>query len=248
MISLTDLTLSHQRHPAVHHVSGQFLPGSLTAIVGPNGAGKTTLLRALAGLHPVDSGRIDRGDLKPRDIALMPQSAQIDLRFPLDCLTVVTLAHTARAGMFRGLTGAERDAARQALARVGLQGFERRGIGTLSAGQLQRLLFARAITQDAPMLLLDEPFSAVDERTLSDLLRIVAGWHQHGRTVIVVLHDLTLVRAFFPRTLLLAREPIGWGPTAEVLTEANLSRAKLATVAWSDQPTVCQPAIGAAAA
>jgi zinc/manganese transport system ATP-binding protein len=236
-IALTDLTLVHGRRPAVHHISGYFAPGSLTAIVGPNGAGKSTLLRAIAGLHPAQEGQLSA----PRkDIALLPQAAALDRAFPIGCLDVVLLGQWNRAGAFRALRRAEIDAARQALAAVGLEGFERRPVGNLSSGQFQRVLFARLLVQDAPVILLDEPFNAVDARTAADLLALVRRWHGEGRTILAVLHDMELVRQEFPQTLLLAREPIAWGPTAEVLTPANRLRARMMAEDWMDEAEACE--------
>jgi zinc/manganese transport system ATP-binding protein len=236
-IALTDLTLVHGRRPAVHHISGHFAPGSLTAIVGPNGAGKSTLLRAIAGLHPAREGQLSA----PRkDIALLPQAAALDRAFPIACLDVVLLGQWNRAGAFRALRRAEIDAARQALAAVGLEGFERRPVGNLSSGQFQRVLFARLLVQDAPVILLDEPFNAVDARTAADLLALVRRWHGEGRTILAVLHDMELVRQEFPQTLLLAREPIAWGPTAEVLTPANRLRARMMAEDWMDEAGTCE--------
>jgi len=236
-IRLTDLTLAHARRPAVHHVSGRFAPGSLTAVVGPNGAGKSTLLRALAGLHRPDGGRIEGA---AGQVALLPQAAAVDRAFPILCLDVVLFGLWAGTGAFRAISRADRDRARGALAAVGLSGFESRPAGSLSVGQFQRLLFARLLLQDAPVILLDEPFNAVDEKTAADLLALVRRWRGEGRTVIAVLHDLDLVRREFPQALLLARESLGWGPTEQVLTAANRLRARRMAEAWAEEPQACE--------
>jgi zinc/manganese transport system ATP-binding protein len=239
-ITLTDVTLTHDRHPAVHHVSGSFAPGTLTAIVGPNGAGKTTLLRAIAGLHPVASGRID--GVGPGRIALLPQGSQLDRGFPIGCLDVVTLGLWQQVGAFRPVTAADAARAAQALDAVGLQGFGQRPLDTLSGGQFQRLLFARLMVQDAPVLLLDEPFNAVDARTEADLVSLMLGWQTAGRTVIVVSHDLDLVRERIPSTLLLARHVLGWGRTQDVLQQGAMRHARLEAEAWSDTAAPCRAA------
>ena len=231
-IVLEDVTVTHERRPAIHHVSGRFAPGSLTAIVGPNGAGKTTMLRAMAGLHGLAGGRITGAG----EVAMLPQGSALDRSFPLGCLDVVALGGASRSGPFRRIGTAR---ARASLEAVGLGGFERRRIGSLSAGQFQRVLFARLMVQDAPILLLDEPFNAVDARTEADLLVIVHRWHAGGRTVIAVLHDLGLVRSQFPQTLLLARHVVAWGSTAEVLTSEALGRARLNAEAWVDDAAPC---------
>jgi zinc/manganese transport system ATP-binding protein len=236
-IRLTDVTVSHARRPAVHHVSGRFAPGSLTAVIGPNGAGKSTLLRALAGLHRPDEGRIEG---TAGQVALLPQAAALDRGFPVACLDVVLFGLWRETGAFRVIGAAGRDRARAALAAVGLDGFAGRPVGSLSAGQFQRVLFARLLLQDAPVILLDEPFNALDARTSADLLAIVHRWHGEGRTVVAVLHDLELVRREFPDTLLLARDCLGWGATAEVLTAANRLRARMMAEAWSAEPEACE--------
>jgi zinc/manganese transport system ATP-binding protein len=234
-IRIENLTVAHGRHPAVHHLSGSVAAGSLTAIVGPNGAGKTTLLRAIAGLHPPSGGRVA---LAGR-VALLPQAATLDRGFPICCRDVVLLGLWQRAGAFAPMPPGSAERAEAALAAVGLGGFGRRPVGSLSAGQFQRLLFARLLLQDAPILLLDEPFTAVDARTAADLLAIIRRWHGEGRTILAVLHDLDLVRAEFPEALLLAREPIAWGPTEQALSAANRLRARMMAEAWDEAAPAC---------
>ena len=194
-------------------LSGVFLSGSLTAVIGPNGAGKTTLLRALAGLHPLAAGRIDNGGNR---IALLPQGSQLDRSFPITCLDVVGLA-APRLGWFRQASSSQLTTARAAMGRVGLAGFEARSVQALSAGQFQRLLFARTIVQDAPVILMDEPLTAVDQDTAELLLSVMQDWHAQRRTLIVVLHDMELVGRHFPRTLLLTGDGGHvWDTTATV--------------------------------
>lgn len=241
-IRLTDVTLAHGRRPAVHHLSGTFEPGSLTAIVGPNGAGKTTLLRAIAGLGDVAQGRIDRGGLQARAIAYLPQQAALDRGFPIACIDLVCAGLWPSLGAFRGVDEACLSRARDALATVGLENFDRRPIGTLSAGQFQRVLFARMLLQDAKVLLLDEPFTALDARTTADLLRLVARWHNEARTVVAVLHDIDMVREHFPRTLLLARDPVAWGATDTALSAENRLRARRMAEGWDADAAVCDRA------
>ncbi len=232
-IQLEGVTLRHGLRDAVRSVSGCFAPGGLTAIVGPNGAGKSTLIRALVGLQPLAAGRIDRGGMAAGDIALLPQGSELDRDFPIACADVVALGFTRRLGSFRGISARQRSAVDDALAAVGLPDHGGRPIGHLSAGQFQRVLFARMMLRDCPVLLLDEPFSAVDTTTACDLLAIVKTWHQRGQTVVVVLHDLDLVRDVFPETLLMAQKAIAWGPTAQALTDHNLHHAGLFHMAWA---------------
>jgi len=236
-IALHDLTLGYEQHPAVHHLSLAVDAGSLVAVVGPNGAGKSTLLKAMAGLLKPQGGWL-RGP-SPRDVAWLPQQSGIDRSFPISVQDMVALGLWHQIGALGRLTTAHRQALHEALAAVGLLGFEGRGIDTLSGGQMQRALFARLILQDAPVVLLDEPFSAVDQRTTADLLTLLHRWHARGKTVVAVLHDLTQVRANFPLTLLLAREPVAWGVTADVLTDAHWQRALHMQEPFDDQAPVC---------
>ncbi len=229
-IRIEDLTLGYDGHPAVHHLSGTFAAGSLTAVVGPNGSGKSTLLKGIMGTLPPIGGTITRTG----EVAYLPQSAEIDRSFPATVNELIGLGLWKRRGVFGGLNAADREQIAAALHAVGLDGFARRPIDTLSGGQMQRTLFARVLLQDAPMVLLDEPFAAIDENTVHDLLHLVDHWHDEGRTVIAVLHDLDQVRRHFPETLLLAREPIAWGKTPVALQPENLRRARSMPEAWDE--------------
>jgi zinc/manganese transport system ATP-binding protein len=239
-IRLDALTLCYDRHPAVHHLSGAFAPGSLTAVVGPNGAGKSTLLKALAGLIQPAEGHVSLSTLDRREIAYLPQQAEVDANVPVSVLEIVALGHWRRMGLFGGLGRAQLEQASEALATVGLAGFEKRAAGTLSVGQFQRALFARLMLQDAKVILLDEPFAAIDAGTTADLLSLVQRWHGERRTVVSVLHDYEQVRRVFPETLLLARELIAWGPTEQALSPANLLKARAMAESWRDDAPVCR--------
>ncbi|MEF0939565.1 metal ABC transporter ATP-binding protein [Rhizobium sp. BR 362] len=240
-IRLDNLTVAYERHPAAHHISGTFQAGSLTAIAGPNGAGKSTLLKAIIGELKPAEGSIDRGTLSRNDFAYLPQAADIVRRFPISVADTVMLGAWKNSGAFGRFSRADAERARDALAAVGLAGFERRHIGSLSAGQFQRVLFARLLLQDAQVILLDEPFTAIDQRTTRDLLDIVLRWHSDGRTVIAVLHDFDQVRAHFPQTLLIARELIGWGRTEDVMSSDNLIKARAMAEQWDEDAEDCVP-------
>ncbi|HEV2516104.1 MAG TPA: metal ABC transporter ATP-binding protein [Devosia sp.] len=233
-ITLDDVSIAYGREQAVANISGSFAAGSLTAIAGPNGAGKSTLLKAIVGELTPTHGRIARDQLGTRDLGYLPQAAEVDRSFPLSVSDTVLMGAWRAIGAFGAASRAVAAAARDALAAVGLEGFERRHIGTLSAGQFQRVLFARLMLQNARVILLDEPFTAIDARTTRDLLDIVLRWNSDGRTVIAVLHDFEQVRAHFPNTLLLAKRQIAWGPTSETLTSANLTDARAMAEAWPD--------------
>jgi len=237
-IRLTDLTLGYDRHPAVHHLSGEIATGSLTAIVGPNGAGKSTLLKGIAGaLSPLGG---DIALARGRRLAYLPQQAELDRSFPIHVYDLVAMGLWNRAGIFGRIGGGAAAKIEAAISAVGLAGFERRPIGALSGGQMQRALFARLLLQDADIILLDEPFTAIDARTTADLLALVQRWHGESRTVVAVLHDIETVRRAFPQTLLLARESVAWGGTAEVLTAANLLKARRMVEAFDSHAEPCE--------
>ena len=238
-LQFQNVTLGYERHPAVHHLSGEIAQGALLAIIGPNGAGKSTLLRGIAGIIRPLAGAISLVGLHHRDIAYLPQTSEIDRSFPIAVFDFVATGLWRKTGIFGGIGKAERARIAQALAAVGLTGFENRGIGTLSGEQMQRLLFARVLLQDARLIVLDEPFNAIDSRTATDLLALVRHWHGEGRTVLAALHDLDMVRATFPDTLLLARGPVAWGPTAQVLTADNLTVAMRMCEAFDERAAAC---------
>ena len=231
MIHLRDITCLQGGRVAVERISAEFAPG-LTAVAGPNGAGKTTLLRAIAGLHPLASGRID-GLAPARDIALLPQAGGLDRRFPITCRELVAFGAWGRTGAFGVLCPQDRTRVDAALAQMGLGGLGGRLIAALSAGQFQRVLFARLIVQDARVILLDEPFTAVDATTEEHLLALLHRWSAEGRTVIAVLHDNEMILQHFPRTLLMARRAIAWGDSAEVLSTAHRLAARLEAESWT---------------
>jgi zinc/manganese transport system ATP-binding protein len=234
-----NLTLGYDRHPAVHHLDGAVQLGSLTAVIGPNGAGKSTLFKGVVGVIKPLAGRIERNGVRPQDIAYLPQVAEIDRTFPISVYDMVAMGLWRGKGLFGGIGPKDRDAVEGAIAAVGLTGFEPRAIGTLSGGQMQRMLFARLLLQDACVIVLDEPFNAIDAKTCADLLDLVRRWHSEQRTVLAAMHDLEMVKANFPESLLLAREPVAWGATADVLTPENMLKARRMCEAFDEQAEAC---------
>lgn len=238
-VRLKNLSAGYDRHPAIHHIQGVFESGSLTAVIGPNGGGKSTLLRTLMGFQKPMSGTIDFGDLCSRDIGYLPQQSEVDRSFPLSVMDVVELGHWPRTGAFRAVGAQEKGEAQRALREVGMEAFAFRPISALSVGQWQRVLFARLIVQNAKILLLDEPFAVIDGHNTHDLMHILHHWHEEGRTVIAVMHDLELVKEHFPQSLLIARELIGWGNTNDIVTSANMLRAQDLSFGWMDHAETC---------
>ena len=244
-LKFRNLTLGYDRHPAVHHLDGTVASGALIAVVGPNGAGKSTLFKGIAGLLRPLAGAIERGGLSAQDIAYLPQAAEIDRSFPINLFDMVAMGLWRYAGPFGGVGRQASDRIEHAIAAVGLTGFEDRAIGTLSGGQMQRMLFARLLLQDARVIVLEEPYNAVDAKTSADLFDLNKRWHGEERTVITAMHDIDFVRLNFPETLLLAREPVAWGITRDVLTPENLATARRMCEAFDEHAAEClapQPA------
>lgn len=240
-LKFDDLTLGYNRHPAVHHLSGVVRKGNLLAVVGGNGSGKSTLMKGIVGmLRPMDGACSLASGTR---LAYLPQQSELDRSFPARVVDLVSLGLWPRRGLLGRHRAEDRLAVTNALKAVGLEGFDKRSIDTLSGGQMQRALFARVLVQDADLILLDEPFNAVDARTITDLVDLIKSWHNEKRTVMVVVHDLDLVRAHFPEVLLLARQPVAWGEVHETLSAENLLRARHYHEAWNENAPWCEPAV-----
>ncbi len=235
MIALQNLTVCYRKHPAVHHISGEFATGSHTAIVGPNGAGKTTLLKALVGLLP-STGQISIHG----EAGYLSQLTELDRQFPLTVEELALAGDWKDSGNWGRIRISARERARAALERVGLADYAERPLATLSGGQLQRARFARLIVQDAPVMLLDEPLNSLDHRTQEVLLAVLDEWHATGKTLVTVMHNLALARSRFPDALLLAREVIAWGANSEALSAENLARAQSAMTHWHNENEWCE--------
>jgi zinc/manganese transport system ATP-binding protein len=215
-VLLREVTVRYGRRVALEAVSGEFASGSLTAVIGANGAGKSTLLAAITGVVRLAGGRVEC--TARRRLAYLPQLSAIDRDYPLSVAELISLGGWREIGAFRAPRSALRQRIAAAAETVGLSGRLERSIGEISVGEFQRALFARLILQDATVILLDEPLAAVDAQTMSVLLDQITRWHDEGRTVIAVLHDLDLVQARFPSTLVLARRCLAWGPTEAALS------------------------------
>ncbi len=239
-LAFKDLTLGYDRHPAIHHLDTEIRDGSLTAIVGPNGAGKSTLLKGVTGLLPPLQGRVDFGSISRQDVAYLPQQSDIDRNFPLSVFELVAMGLWKEVGAFGWFGRARKIRVGEAIDAVGLTGLEHRSIASLSGGQMQRALFARLLLQDSKLVLLDEPFAAIDARTTADLIELIGRWHDEGRTIMAVLHDHDTVRAHFPETLLLARELVAHGPTPQVMTTDNHAQARVMCEAIDSKPKYCE--------
>ena len=238
-IDFKHVTLGYDKHPAVLRLQAEITSGSLTAVVGPNGAGKSTLLKGVVGILSPLAGTMSLGSIDKAEIAYLPQQSEVDRSLPMTVMELVAMGLWRDIGAFNRIKRCHRTRIQEAISAVGLIGFENRPIGSLSGGQMQRALFARLLLQDAQLVLLDEPFNSIDTRTMNDLLRVIRRWHSEGRTVLAVLHDVDTVRLHFPQTLMLARELVDHGPTAQVLTADNQFRARQMCEACDGPPHTC---------
>lgn len=223
MIELDNLVAGYEGVAITPSLSGVIHKGSMTAIVGLNGCGKSTLLKTLAGFIPPVSGVLRWSPSRPT-IGWLAQRHALESQFPLTVLDVVSQGAWPRISLLRGLRNDVRRRIQAALARVGLAEMAKTPIEALSGGQFQRMLFARVLVQRAPLVMLDEPFTGIDEATTHDLMTVIQEMHQQGQTVLVVLHDNQRVADYFPETLLLAPQNASWGLTHEVLPAFHSAR------------------------
>jgi zinc/manganese transport system ATP-binding protein len=231
-IHIKNLSVAYPQHQVISHLSCHFEAPALWGIAGPNGAGKSTLLKTLLELQKPEKGEITFHGFCPCDVAYLAQQNQLDRRFPLTVGDTIAMGLFREVGVFQKYTKIQRGKMHEALEKVGLASFAKTPLQALSGGQFQRVLFARLILQNAPVIFLDEPFTGVDMQTIEDLMKLLQEWVTEGRLVIAVLHDLDLVQTYFPYTLLLARHFHKWGNTADVLTKENMMQALTASRSW----------------
>ncbi len=213
---------------ALEGITFQLDPGDLLAVVGPNGAGKTTLLQVLSGTLPPTAGEVRIFGHRPARhicIAYLPQRLGVDLRFPVTVADVVMMGRTALLGPLRRPRGPDRGRVAEALSLVGIAPLARRPIDRLSGGEQQRMFIARAIAQEANVLLLDEPLAGLDAPAQEGILALLGRLRTERITSIVALHELDLAQAHFPLALLLNARAIGFGPPGEVFTPVRLREA-----------------------
>ena len=214
--------------PAIEAIDLVVPEGELVGVVGPNGAGKSTLFKSILGLVPPLRGEVRvfgrPVDEARADVSYMPQIDEVDWDFPVSVRDVVVMGRWRRTRPFGRWTAEDRDRAADALERVGLAGLAGRQVGRLSGGQRRRVLMARAIARGARLLLLDEPFAGLDAAVQHDLIAILDGLTQDGRSVLVATHDLSCVASSCDEACCLNRRVQGFGPPSEVLTEEVLTR------------------------
>ena len=227
-LKVEDLTVSYHRIPALHHLSFEVGCGQSVALLGPNGAGKSTLLKTLAGLIPRETGTITfHGQVvkgPTRDLAYLPQREQIDWDFPTTVRGIVEMGRYLRLGWWRPYGKADEAAVQEAIKAMKLEELECRQVNELSGGQQQRAFLARALAQEAHVVLLDEPFTGLDKPTQESLKQMLRTLRDRGKLLIASHHDLATVHEMFDRVVLITGELIAAGPTAETLTPENIAR------------------------
>ncbi|MGV3533950.1 MAG: metal ABC transporter ATP-binding protein [Chthoniobacteraceae bacterium] len=225
-LQVSDLTVSYHRIPALHHISFQVECGQCVALIGPNGAGKSTLLKALSGLVQTETGSITfhgqsvRGANK--EFAYLPQRENIDWDFPTTVRGIVEMGRYLQLGWWRSYGAEDAAAVEEAIVSMELKALENRQINALSGGQQQRAFLARALAQQAHVVLLDEPFTGLDNPTQQSLKQLLRQLRDQGKLIIASHHDLATVPEIFDQVLLLNGELIASGPTAEVFSRENI--------------------------
>ena len=225
-LEIHDMTVAYHRKPVLWDVDLVVPEGKLVGIVGPNGAGKTTLIKAVLGLLPLASGKVEiygRPYHEQRHlIGYVPQRESVDWDFPVTVEDVVLMGTYGRVGWCRRPGRAERATAARCLEQVGLTQFARRQIRQLSGGQQQRVFLARALAQEARVYFMDEPFAGVDAATEAAIIQLLQQLRSQQKTVFVVHHDLQTVRGYFDYVILLNMRLVACGPTESTFTTANL--------------------------
>ncbi|MCT4781509.1 MULTISPECIES: metal ABC transporter ATP-binding protein [Exiguobacterium] len=228
-VEVEGLSVSYFETTALEQLSARFTMGQLVGIIGPNGAGKSTFIKAIMGLIPSEATTITLLGLSTKEartrVAYVPQRSAIDWDFPIRVLDAVLIGCYPKLGLFKRPRKQHRQLAMSCLERVGMQDYANRQIGELSGGQQQRVFLARALAQEAELLLLDEPFVGVDagsERVIIDLLRTL---RDEGKTIVVVHHDLSKAADYFDTLLLLNRRMIAVGSPTDVLQAKTIEGA-----------------------
>ncbi len=228
-LQVSDLTVSYHRIPALHHISFEVQCGQCVGLLGPNGAGKSTLLKALAGLVQFETGRISfHGEVvhgATKEFAYLPQRENIDWDFPTTVRGIVEMGRYLQLGWWRRYGKDDAAAVEDALVAMELKPLENRQINALSGGQQQRAFLARALAQQAHVVLLDEPFTGLDSPTQQSLKMLLRRLRDQGKLIIASHHDLASVPEIFDHVLLLNGELIAAGPTGEVFTKEHIDHA-----------------------
>ena len=228
-IEVHDLTVAYHKKPVLWDVDFDLPEGKLVGLVGPNGAGKSTLIKAIMGLLPTLSGYVKiygKPLEEARDrVGYVPQRESVDWDFPVSVLDVVTMGRYGRLPLIGRPGREDKEIAMACLEKVSMADYANRQISQLSGGQQQRVFLARALTQDASVYLMDEPFAGVDAATEKAIIALLKDLKEKQKTVLVVHHDLHTVCEYFDWVMLLNMRLVKYGPAPEVFTPENVQRA-----------------------
>lgn len=228
IIRVRDLCVNYEKTIALYNVSFEIQRGDRVAVVGPNGAGKTTLFKVIAGVERASAGSVEIFGNEPEGhicIGYVPQRSQIDWNFPVNASDMVMMGRVSKIGLLRPPRREDREHVRRALEQVGLSDLAKRRINQLSGGQQQRIFIARALAQEAELLLLDEPFMGLDAAAQQSIFEILQRLGERGVTILVSLHDLNIASKRFAKVMLLRSRMLGFGAAANVITAENLIAA-----------------------
>lgn len=236
MLTVQNLSVSYRSVTALNNVNCRFDTGDLVGIFGPNGAGKSTLVKAMLGLIRSATGTVLLNGTpltqQLAQVAYVPQRSQIDWDYPVTVWNVAMMSRTLRTGLFRRPSRQSREQVRAALERVGMYEYRNKSISDLSGGQQQRVFLARALAKEADLLLLDEPFAAVDQKTEAIMFEIFSELKAQDKTLLVISHDLSETLDYYDQMVLLNKRIVRQGSRHEVMTKDNLLAAYDAPV-WS---------------
>ena len=240
MLNAHNIVLGYNYKALVNDLNFSLSKGEICAVIGHNGSGKTTLIRTLMGLHQPLSGQFEWQDKKNNDVAYLGQNSLFDSQFPLRVKDVVAMGSWDNLGFWASIDQIKADRIDHALSRTGLMSMANRPLYECSSGQLQRCFFARAIVQNAPVILLDEPFSTIDQTTEAKLVEIIKEWRDEGRALLIVLHDLSAVMGISDNCLILGDGKASFGPTKTIVTTENLMAHKYLSKTQADWLTLLQ--------
>lgn len=224
MIFINNLTLGYNKHPIIHHLTTNFSKGSCTAVIGPNGGGKSTLLKGIMSFIPPMSGNVSFSI--PQDsISYLPQTSTIDKTFPITTTELVASGLWKTKGLLKSYTKLDLENVNSAISKLGLEKYANIPIKALSGGQIQRALFARLYVQNTEIILLDEPFNAIDIKSTKIIYSIIEEWRKQNKTILAVLHDYSQVSQYFDHTIIISKNLLIHGTTSEVFNVDNINKA-----------------------
>lgn len=228
IINIKNLTISYNKRPAIKGINLDLEEGNIIGIIGPNGAGKSTLLKGILGLLPADTGevKIYGEDIKDslKKIAYIPQKEQFDWDFPINVSEVVMMGRYPHISMFGYPNIKDKEIVLKVLEKVEMNNYAKTQIRNLSGGQQQRIFLARALAQESEVYLLDEPFVGVDAKTEIAIFKLIKELKEKGKTILIVHHDLSKVKEYFDKVILVNQTLVAYGNTSEVFTEEYIHK------------------------